>query len=282
MARLYGVPVEAVLSANSDLVPEHIPAGAMIVIPEPPGGWVVYRAQAGETLGILAQRYGFPLDEGFTLNPGVSPERIAGQDIRLPRATLDPVTATATVASPATETVATPPLPSETEPAAGQWVEVRLADGSKAWAPRATMLTYSKAPLPAPQVVEVAQRFRGTNYVWGGQTPNGVDCSGYVQQVFCMGGHQLPRMADDQFNATVPVAQEEAQPGDLVFFTTYQPGPSHVGIYLGNGRFVHASSSRGVTETGLDDPYFSKRCLGIRRIKEWANPGDAASLPPQH
>ena len=285
MAKLYGVPVESVLSANAGLVPEHIPTGAVIVIPEPPQGWAVYKAQAGDSLAGLSRRYGIPVEETLALNPGLSTQSsLNGQDLRLPRASLEPAIEKPAEVSPDRQAVDASVAPEKTDAPAvkdssalpfvrdlpGQWVEVRLPDGSRAWAPRANLLTYSRSPLPAPQVVEVAQRFRGVSYVWGGKTPNGVDCSGFVQQVFSMGGYRVPRVADEQFAATKPVTKEEAQPGDLVFFTTYLPGPSHVGIYLGNGRFVHASSSRGVTETGLDEPYFSSRYLGIRRIPEWA------------
>lgn len=283
VAKAYGVPLDLMLQANADLVPEHIPAGAQITIPEPPNGWAVYKAQAGDTMVSLGQRYGFPLEECVRLNPGCDPTHLSpGQDLRLPRATLE--TAEPPVALPfasdemSARVAAAAPEPPKPEPPkpeppkaadTSQWVEVRLADGSRAWAPRATLMTYSKVPLPVEQLLSVAQKFRGTVYAWGGQTPNGVDCSGYIQQVFSMAGYRVPRMADDQYAATQPVTQEEAQPGDLVFFTTYLPGPSHVGIYLGNGRFVHASSSRGVIESGLDDPYFAPRFLGTRRIKDW-------------
>src|SRR5262249_45618114 len=104
---------------------------------------------------------------------------------------------------------------------------------------------------------------------WGGETPNGADCSGFVQEVFQLAGYRLPRMADAQFQESLPVNQDEARPADLVFFTTSEPGPSHVGIYLGQGRFLHASSSQGVSEARLDDEYFSSRFLGVRRIRAW-------------
>jgi len=118
-------------------------------------------------------------------------------------------------------------------------------------------------------VLEVARMMLGAPYVWGGESPNGADCSGFVQEVYRLAGHRLPRLADAQFEATAEVPAEEAQPGDLVFFTTYLPGPSHVGIYLGDGRFVHASSSRGVTESSLDERYYHERYLGAHRPLAW-------------
>ncbi|MBV9149346.1 MAG: C40 family peptidase [Candidatus Eremiobacteraeota bacterium] len=109
-----------------------------------------------------------------------------------------------------------------------------------------------------------ALRFLGTPYVFGGTSGYGFDCSGYVQHVFAMAGVYLPRTADAQYYAGSGVSQPRA--GDLVFFQTYEAGPSHVGIYLGGGRFVHASSSRGVMVSSLGESYWSARYIGAKRF----------------
>ncbi len=109
-----------------------------------------------------------------------------------------------------------------------------------------------------------AMRFIGTPYVFGGTSPSGFDCSGYTQHVFAMLGITLPRTADAQFYAGHPTVGGMV-PGDLVFFQTYLPGPSHVGIYLGGGRFIH-SSSHGVRISGLGESYWASRYLGARRM----------------
>jgi cell wall-associated NlpC family hydrolase len=116
----------------------------------------------------------------------------------------------------------------------------------------------------AARLTKSALRFLGVPYVFGGTTTQGFDCSGYVQHVFAMLGIQIPRTADAQYAAGHKV--KKIEPGDLVFFQTYTPGPSHVGIYLGKGRFVHSSSSHGVEVSELHDAYWSARYLGAKRI----------------
>jgi len=111
-----------------------------------------------------------------------------------------------------------------------------------------------------------AMRFLGVPYVFGGTSSSGFDCSGYVQHVFAMLGYHIPRTADAQFGAGKRVTGKTIAPGDLVFFQTYASGPSHVGIYIGNDRFVHASSSRGVTVSSLHESYWSARYLGAKRL----------------
>ncbi|HEY9180786.1 MAG TPA: C40 family peptidase [Candidatus Baltobacteraceae bacterium] len=109
-----------------------------------------------------------------------------------------------------------------------------------------------------------ALRFLGTPYVFGGTSTSGFDCSGYVQHVFAMLGVSIPRTADAQYYAGHHISGG-MKPGDLVFFQTYEPGPSHVGIYLGNGKFVHASS-HGVMVSSLSDSYWANRYLGAKRM----------------
>lgn len=113
------------------------------------------------------------------------------------------------------------------------------------------------------RIAREALRFLGVPFVWGGATPSGFDCSGFVQHVFAMSDVQLPRTADYQF-ADGRRVRGALRTGDLVFFQTYAPGPSHVGIYLGDGRFVH-SSRPFVHISRLSDPYYASRFVGATR-----------------
>lgn len=115
-------------------------------------------------------------------------------------------------------------------------------------------------------IVNDSMQYLGVPYVFGGTTPNGFDCSGYVQYVFANAGISLPRTADVQFSYGTPVSTGELLPGDLVFFSTYEPGPSHVGIYLGDGQFINSSSSRGVSVASLTTGYWGACYIGARRV----------------
>ncbi|MFC4766107.1 NlpC/P60 family protein [Effusibacillus consociatus] len=114
-------------------------------------------------------------------------------------------------------------------------------------------------------IVATAQQYIGVPYRWGGNSPSGFDCSGFSSYVFAQNGLTLPRVSADQYNAGVSVGKNQLEVGDLVFFTTYKPGPSHLGIYIGGGQFIHASSSKGVTISYLSNPYYTDRYIGAKR-----------------
>jgi hypothetical protein len=106
----------------------------------------------------------------------------------------------------------------------------------------------------------------GTKYRLGGTTKKGIDCSALVQNVFITAfGITLPRTARDQYKATQRISTTELQEGDLLFFNT-RHGVSHVGIYLQNNKFVHASVSNGVMISDMFEPYFVKRFIGAGRV----------------
>ena len=117
------------------------------------------------------------------------------------------------------------------------------------------------------KLIATAKKYMGTPYRFGGTTPKGFDCSGFVQFVFRRHGFAIPRAADEQYRLGVRVKkQQELEPGDLVFFSTYEKGASHCGIYLGDDQFIHVSSRRGVRVDSLDDEYWKPRWYGGKHI----------------
>lgn len=117
------------------------------------------------------------------------------------------------------------------------------------------------------QIIDAALSLRGTPYRNGGSDPRGFDCSGFTQYVFAQAGVSLPRDTREQFQRGTQVDAGQQQPGDLIFFHTVGDTVSHVGIALGDGRFVHAPSSRGVVRVeSMDLPYWQRRFVGIRRM----------------
>lgn len=112
-------------------------------------------------------------------------------------------------------------------------------------------------------VVNAAQRMLGTPYRAGGASPRGFDCSGLVRYSFGQSGIQVPRTAAEQFARSRPVKDHALQPGDLVFFDIGGRRISHVGIYVGERRFVHApSNGKHVSIDSLDNPYWRRRLVG--------------------
>lgn len=117
------------------------------------------------------------------------------------------------------------------------------------------------------RVTLFAKKMLNIPYKFGGSSFMGIDCSGYVQKVFGFLDVPLPRSAREQFHIGEPVSKEDLSIGDLVFFRTYASFPSHVGIYLGNNLFIHASSKgKKVTIDSLDTPYYIRRFIGAKRL----------------
>ena len=121
----------------------------------------------------------------------------------------------------------------------------------------------------ADQIVATAKEYLGTPYVWGGTSPKGFDCSGFVYYVYQQYGYQLQRRASLQYaNNGVSVSKNQLQPGDLVFFSDSVDPIGHVGMYIGNGYFIHASSGKGcVCITALEgSSYYINHYAGAKRI----------------
>lgn len=119
------------------------------------------------------------------------------------------------------------------------------------------------------EIVSLAKKQLGVPYRFGGSSPSGFDCSGFLYYVFKEAGITIPRTSSDQYNVGDKIKKSDLQIGDLVFFETYRTGPSHSGIYVGDRNFIHASSNHGISISSVDDPhYWSSRYLGARRVVE--------------
>lgn len=120
----------------------------------------------------------------------------------------------------------------------------------------------------AADIINTAKGLLGTKYIYGGTTTNGFDCSGYVQYVFKENGVTLERTAAQQYtyNGT-SVAKSDLQPGDLVFFSSSSQSVGHVGMYVGDGQFIHSSSGAGkVIITSIDSSYYVSHYVGAKRV----------------
>lgn len=152
----------------------------------------------------------------------------------------------------------------------GGWLAVRLPDGRSAWVQRGD-ITFDAKPLSIAQAIALSQRFLGLPYMWGGTSSFGYDCSGFVQMLVRRRGVIMPRDADLQANWTgaLPVKRKKLQPGDLLFFGESAEKVTHTGMYIGRGRFVHATTHGHpvIQISKLSNQPWRKLLVACRRIK---------------
>ncbi len=118
------------------------------------------------------------------------------------------------------------------------------------------------------KVVRTALAYQGSRYKSGGMSRGGFDCSGFTRYIYAKYGVTLPHSSAAQAHVGRPVPRGQLKPGDIVYFHTYRRGVSHVGIYAGNNKFVHASTyGRGVVVDSLSSSYYASRYMGARRVK---------------
>jgi cell wall-associated NlpC family hydrolase len=195
-----------------------------------------YTVKTGDTLYSIAQQNGLTLARLLMLNPGVDGMNLKpGQVLDLPDAAPAKTTAPKTTA-PATST---------NKPSAAAVARV----------------------LGNTSVVRAAYSKVGRPYVWGASGPRAFDCSGFTRYVMKQFGVDLPHSSRLQARMGRFVSRSNLQPGDLVFFATRGGGISHVGLYVGDGKMVHASTpSTGVIISSLSERYYAARYVGARRV----------------
>ncbi len=264
----------------------------------------IYQVQAGDTVENIAARFGVRASAIRQFN-GLGVESVAeGQAIAIPLSAralpktrkadqrpalnlIDPcyaiVTAPCAITSEASgsqsaQVLYQPEVGAQliVNAERGDYCGVVMIDGSAGWIPKSCVeLTERKIPAPEleemlsggrPDVVREALRYLGTPYRYGGRLPYDIDCSLLVQVAFGAGGIRLPRMAAEQFEVGHRVNYQDLLPGDRLYFVSKSGRINHTGIYIGNGRFVHASSRRGcVAIDALNDPTYWSRFVGARR-----------------
>jgi hypothetical protein len=152
----------------------------------------------------------------------------------------------------------------------GRWLQVKLVNGQTAYVEQGNV-SEEFAPLTIEQTIQLARRFLGVTYTWGGVSSYGFDCSGFTQMLVRQRGLIMPRDAGVQENwsGVVPVERKDLQPGDLLFFGASLTKITHTGMYIGNGEFIHdtTNSHPGVQISKLDEVPWTKLLVAARRVK---------------
>jgi cell wall-associated NlpC family hydrolase len=152
----------------------------------------------------------------------------------------------------------------------GHWLQVKLVNGETAFIEQGNV-SADFTPLTIDQAIQLARRFLGVTYTWGGVSSYGFDCSGFTQMLVRQRGIIMPRDADVQasWSGVVPVERKDLQPGDLLFFGASLTKITHTGMYIGNGEFIHDTTNThpGVQISKLDDMPWTHLLVAARRVK---------------
>jgi len=153
---------------------------------------------------------------------------------------------------------------------AGRWIQIRLPDERTGWIQRGDIDSDPK-PLSVSEAIELAQRFLGLTYLWGGTSTFGFDCSGFTQMLVRRRGIVMPRDADLQaaWQGVMPLKPNRLRVGDLLFFGSSPQKITHTGMYIGHGKFINDTTHDhpGVQISRLGDPYWTKLLVACRRLK---------------
>lgn len=210
-----------------------------------------------------------------SLAPGTQPTKFIEEIAVTPKASIDKTAIKPDVKQTTTtrslHIVETPALKQESNELsrilASRHAEVE--DASSVQLKYAVLLNTEVESLPSKTLLESVDEWYGVRYRTGGNTKSGVDCSGFTVAVYAAAyGLVIPRVSREQYRTSRKISTTELQEGDLVFFNTNGRGVSHVGVYLGNNKFIHASVSRGIMVNDLYEPYYLKRYIGGGRIDD--------------
>jgi LysM repeat protein len=250
----------------------------------------IYTVQAGDCLSLIAQRHGTTVDSLMQLNQLKSSFLQVGQKLKI-NSNAGSAGASAPVAAPAVANQETNTNQAYYIVQAGDCIgaiaqkysmnssELMSINGLKSdliypgqkllvAANTSNQVSRGSASPDGQQVADFASQYLGVPYAYGGSSPAGFDCSGFVQYVYKHFGYQLARTAASQYQQGSPVSKSELMAGDLVFFACNGGGIDHSGIYVGNNRFIHSSSPRsgGVIYTSMSENYYARSYVGARRI----------------
>ena len=276
IAKSFGVTVDALKRANN-LEGNGLKAKQVLVVPasgpdsgapsrpaarekrlEGPGKRVLaetesYVVQPGESLSVISKRTGLSVDEIKRINQLRSSSLKVGQKLLLPRQ----------------KTEGEEELEEGTDPD-GAVIEAS-SDGNGSRTECIDTLGKWNGPEERSLLIKVAKTFLGVPYRLGGSTLRGIDCSAFVKKIYEIFDIYLPRTSWEQFKTGKSVGRDALEEGDLVFFKVRRANGMHVGIYIGNRQFVHASNhEKEVKVDTLDTPYFNTRFVKGVRVKELA------------
>jgi len=295
IAAATGVPIDRLVELNDLASPDTIIAGDTLRLSDGQPGPALLHSGEGPRTSVTPGARGYEVEEGDTIygiarkmgvepaaiiaaNDLASPDHIVvGERLVLPAAATPPPPPVADRAPPASDVVGgRPAVPDPTATPQPTAVTTRApASGVAGERPMIPEPAASRPPSPVNNVaspagtIAIALQYRGAPYVYGGVTPNGFDCSGFVHYVFDRAGTPIAREIALQYESGVHPAKNQLLPGDLVFFRdTYAPGLSHNGIYVGHGEFIHAAGEDdGVTVSQLSTPYWDEKWFGATRLR---------------
>ncbi|MFN3505605.1 MAG: LysM peptidoglycan-binding domain-containing protein [Caldimicrobium sp.] len=261
----FGVPIEELKKLNQ-LKSNKLKPGQKIIVktiypspatPSPKEDFVYHTVKEGETLYRISLNYNVPLEEIKRINQLEGNLISVGQKLKIP----------------STSHISEKPFVLESPKKTFEAKEENLKEKfeknilakNKILTP--SMLSKDEEMAIRQKLVELSKNLADSRYKLGGSGNGYLDCSAFVKLVYEELGIKLPRSSPEQFQVGMPVEREALIPGDLVFFRTNGNRISHVGIYLGDSRFIHISSSKKrISIDSLEDPYFKRRYAGAKRV----------------